>query len=45
MDIAILNESIKRYLGSKDKNIPLLLRYVKELGVQNYLRKYMEILL
>ena len=45
MDIAILNESIKRYLGSKDKNIPLLLRYAKELGVQNYLRNYMEILL
>ena len=45
MDIAILNEAIKRYLGTKAKNIPLLLRYAKELGVQNYLRKYMEILL
>ena len=45
MDVAILNESIKRYLGTKGKNIPLLLRYAKELGVQNYLRKYMEILL
>lgn len=45
MDIAILNEAIKRYLDTKDKNIPLLLRYAKELGVQNYLRKYMEILL
>lgn len=45
MDIAILNEAIKRYLGTKDKNIPLLLRYSKELGIQNYLRKYMEILL
>lgn len=45
MDIAILNEAIKRYLDTQDKNIPLLLRYAKELGVQNYLRKYMEILL
>ena len=32
MDIAILNEAIKRYLDTKDKNIPLLLRYAKELG-------------
>lgn len=44
-DIAILNEAIKRYLGTKGKNIPLLLRYAKELDVQNILRKYMEILL
>lgn len=45
IDIAILNESIKRYLESKEKNIPLLLRYAKELGVQNNLRTYVEILL
>lgn len=45
MDIAILNESIRRYLDRKDKNIPLLLRYGKELGVHNILRNYMEILL
>lgn len=45
MDIAILNEAIKRYLDSKDKNIPLLLRYAKELDVQNILRNYVEILL
>jgi predicted transcriptional regulator of viral defense system len=34
MDIAILNEAIRRYLESKNKNISLLLRYAKELGVQ-----------
>ncbi len=45
MDVAILNEAIKRYLDSKGKNIPLLLRYAKELDVQNILRNYMEILL
>lgn len=45
MDVAILNEAIKRYLDNKDKNIPLLLRYAKELGVQNTIRSYMEILL
>ena len=45
MDIAILNEAIKRYLNSKDKNISLLLRYAKDLDVQNILRNYLEILL
>ncbi len=45
MDIAILNDSIKRYIELKEKNIPLLLRYAKGLGVENILRKYLEILL
>ncbi len=45
MDIAILNEAIRRYLDTKDKNIPLLLRYAEELDVQNVVRKYLEILL
>ncbi|MEW6621938.1 MAG: type IV toxin-antitoxin system AbiEi family antitoxin domain-containing protein [Bacillota bacterium] len=45
MDVAILNEAIKRYLGNKEKNISLLMRYAQELEVQNILRKYVEILL
>jgi hypothetical protein len=45
MDIAILNEAIKRYLNNKDKNISLLLRYADELDVKNILRNYLEILL
>lgn len=45
MDIAILNEAIRRYLDTKDKNIPLLLRYAEKLDVQNVVRKYLEILL
>lgn len=45
MDIAILNEAMKRYLQSKEKNITLLLKYAKELGVQKIIRNYMEILL
>lgn len=43
MDVAILNDSIKRYLELKERNIPLLLRYAKELRVENILRKYLEI--
>ncbi|WP_240373954.1 type IV toxin-antitoxin system AbiEi family antitoxin domain-containing protein [Bacillus piscicola] len=45
MDVAILHEALKRYLGSKDKNVSLLMKYAKELRVQNILRNYMEILL
>lgn len=45
MDIAILNDALKRYLGSKEKNISLLMKYAKELRVQKILRSYMEILL
>lgn len=45
MDIAILNEAIRKYLDTKDKNIPLLLRYAEKLDVQNVVRKYLEILL
>jgi hypothetical protein len=45
MDIAILNEAIKRYIESEYRNIPQLLRYAKELDVQNVIRNYMEILL
>lgn len=45
MDIAILNDGVKRYLSSKDKNIPLLMRYAEKLDIQNTLRKYVEILL
>ncbi|NLL19736.1 MAG: abortive phage infection protein [Thermoanaerobacteraceae bacterium] len=45
MDIAILNEAIRRYLATKDKNIPLLLRYAEKLGILNTTRNYVEILL
>lgn len=45
MDVAILNDSIRRYLNLKEKNIPLLLRYARELGVENILRNYLEILI
>jgi len=45
MDIAILNDGIKRYLESKDKNIPLLMRYAEKLDIQNILRNYVEMLL
>ena len=45
MDVTILNDAIKRYLDLKGKNIPLLLRYAKELGVEKILNSYLGILL
>ena len=45
MDVAILNDAIRRYLKQKDKNIPLLLRYAGKLNIQNTLREYLKILL
>lgn len=45
MDADLVNEAIRRYVRSKDKNIPLLLRYAEQFRVQRILRKYLEILL
>lgn len=45
MDISILNDSIKKYLSSKDKNIPLLLKYAKKLKIETVIKDYLEKLL
>ncbi|MEK4404863.1 type IV toxin-antitoxin system AbiEi family antitoxin domain-containing protein [Sporosarcina sp. FSL K6-6792] len=45
MDSNLINETIRRYVGRKDKNIPLLLRYAEQFRVQKILRNYLEILL
>ena len=45
MDISLLNKSIKNYLNSKDKNIPLLLSYSTKLNIETVIREYLEKLL
>lgn len=45
LDADLVNEAVRRYVGSKDKNIPLLLRYAEQFRVQRILRNYLEILL
>lgn len=45
IDISIFYVAIRRYISSKDKNIHLLMRYAKELKVQNILRNYLEVLI
>lgn len=45
IDSAILNDSIKRYLLLKNKNISRLMKYAKQFKVEKILRNYLEVLL
>ena len=45
VDADLLNDSIKRYLKRKEKNVPQLLRYAEQFRVSSPIRKYVEILL
>jgi predicted transcriptional regulator of viral defense system len=45
IDTALLNDAMKRYLGSKHKNVPQLLRYAKLFGIESVARRYLEVLL
>lgn len=45
VDIQIVNDSLKRYARSKEKNIDLLYRYARQFGIHNIAREYLEILL
>ena len=45
MDISIVNDSLKRYIASKDKDISKLLKYAKAFKIDKVLRTYLEVLL
>jgi predicted transcriptional regulator of viral defense system len=45
MDIAIINEGVKRYIQSRQRNIPLLMEYANQLQIESILRQYLEALL
>lgn len=45
MDISIANDSIKRYIALKDKDISKLLKCAKALKIDKVLRTYLEVLL
>ena len=45
IDATIIGESLKRYFSRKDKDLNKLMKYAKELKIQNILRTYMEVLL
>lgn len=44
-DIQTITESFKRYVGGRNKNIPLLSEYAKIFKVETKLRAYLEVLL
>lgn len=45
VDIQVITEAFKRYAKRKDKNIPVLSEYAKQLKVEKRLRAYLEVLL
>jgi predicted transcriptional regulator of viral defense system len=45
MDVSLLNNSVKNYLSSKDKNIPKLLDYADKLRIVSVVRRYAEMFL
>lgn len=45
IEIQDLQTAIKEYLRSKEKNIPLLMRYAKAFSVDKTIRQYLEVLL
>lgn len=45
VEIQDLQSALKEYTRSKEKNLPKLMRYAKELRVEKLLRQYLEVLL
>ncbi len=44
-DVQLVTEAFKRYTAGKEKNIPLLSEYARQLHVEEKLRSYLEVLL
>jgi hypothetical protein len=45
MDVQQINESLKRYVNNKERNIDVLYSYASKFGIQKIVREYIEILL
>jgi len=45
MDVQFVNETLKRYVTRKDKNIDLLYSYAEQFGIRKIIRAYIEVLL
>lgn len=45
MDIQLIGDALKRYVGEKEKDIDLLYTYAKQFRVQKIIRQYIEVLL
>lgn len=45
IDVQQINESLKKYVGKKDRNIDLLYSYARQFSIQKIVREYIEVLL
>jgi hypothetical protein len=45
IDIQQVNESLKRYVSKKERNVDLLYSYAKKFRIQKIVREYIEVLL
>lgn len=45
VDVQLLNPAMKRYVGSKARDVERLLTYARALGVEKKIRNYLEVLL
>jgi len=43
IDVQLINETSKRYVSKKERNIDLLYRYARQLRVQKIVREYIEV--
>jgi predicted transcriptional regulator of viral defense system len=45
IDVQLVNEALKRYVGKKERNIDLLYSYARQFRIQKIVREYIEVLL
>jgi predicted transcriptional regulator of viral defense system len=45
IDVQLVNETLKRYVGKKERNIDLLYSYARQFRIQKIVREYIEVLL
>ena len=45
MDVQIVNDAIKGYIKKPEKNLPRLMQYAEQFGIQKIARQYVEVLL
>ena len=45
IETSLLNDALKRYLNGRQKDIPQMLRYAKQFGIEAIAKQYLEVLL
>ena len=44
LDVQIVNDAIKGYIKKPEKNLPRLMQYAEQFGIQKIARQYVEVL-